>query len=236
MNYIRNNPDIILQLLREHLVMTGSALVIAVAIALPLSLLLSRKPRLAAGVMGVLGALYTVPSIALLILLLPLFGLNQRSVIVALVIYTQIILVRNMVAGLRGVPPIMLDAARGMGMNSWQRWWQVQMPLALPIILAGVRLALVVAIAIATIGAKFGAGGLGTLLFDGIAQNRYDKIWAGALIVALLALTVNYLLLALEDYFTIAKRINRTTRRYSPSAAVRRLSSSSANIRRISVL
>ena len=221
MNYIRNNPDIILQLLREHLVMTGSALLIAVVIALPLSLLLSRKPRLAAGVMGVLGALYTVPSIALLILLLPLFGLNQRAVIVALVIYTQIILVRSMVAGLRGVPPIMVDAARGMGMNGWQRWWQVQLPLALPIILAGVRLALVVAIAIATIGAKFGAGGLGTLLFDGIAQNRYDKIWAGALIVALLALTVNYLLLALEDYFTIAKRINRTTRRYSPSPAVR---------------
>lgn len=221
MNYIRNNPDIILQLLREHLVMTGSALLIAVAIALPLSLLLSRKPKLAAGVMGVLGTLYTIPSIALLILLLPLFGLNQRAVIVALVIYTQIILVRNMVAGLRGVPPIMIDAARGMGMNGWQRWWQVQLPLALPIILAGVRLALVVAIAIATIGAKFGAGGLGTLLFDGIAQNRYDKIWAGALIVALLALTVNYLLLALEDYFTIAKRINRTARRYSPSPAVR---------------
>ena len=220
MSYLRNNPDLILQLLREHLVMTGSALLISVAIALPLSLLLNRRPRLATGVMGVLGALYTIPSIALLILLLPLFGLNQRSVIVALVLYTQIILVRNMVAGLRGVPPIMIDAARGMGMNGWQRWWQVQLPLALPIILAGLRLALIVAIAIATIGAKFGAGGLGTLLFDGIAQNRYDKIWAGALIVALLALTVNYALLALEDYFTIAKRINRSARRYPPPTPV----------------
>ena len=220
MSYLRNNPDIILPLLREHLVMAGSALLIAVVIALPLSLLLSRRPRLATIVMGVLGALYTIPSIALLILLLPIFGLNQRSVIVALVIYTQIILVRNMVAGLHGVPPIMLDAARGMGMNSWQRWWQVQLPLALPIILAGVRLALVVAIAIATIGAKFGAGGLGTLLFDGIAQNRYDKIWAGALVVALLALTVNYGLLALEDYFTIERRLKRSARRSPAPAAV----------------
>lgn len=220
MSYLRNNPDIILDLLREHLVMAGSALLISLLIALPLSLLLVRRPRLASVVMGVLGALYTIPSIALLILLLPIFGLNQRSVIVALVLYTQIILVRNMVAGLRGVPAIMLDAARGMGMNGWQRWWQVQLPLALPIILAGVRLALVVAIAIATIGAKFGAGGLGTLLFDGIAQNRYDKIWAGALIVALLALTVNYLLLALEDYFTIEKRIKRTARQAQPQAAV----------------
>jgi len=184
MSYILNNPDVILQLLREHLVMVSSALVMATLIALPLSLLLTRWPRLATGVMGLLGTLYTIPSIALLILLLPIFGLNQRSVIVALVIYTQIILVRNMVTGLKGVPPIMLEAARGMGMNGWQRWWQVQAPLALPVILAGVRLAMIVAIAIATIGAKFGAGGLGTLLFDGIAQNRYDKILAGALVVA----------------------------------------------------
>lgn len=213
MSYIVNNPDVILQLLREHLVMVGSALVIAILIALPLSLLLTRVPRLATAVMGVLGALYTIPSIALLILLLPIFGLNQRTVIVALVIYTQIILVRNMVAGLKGVPTTMLDAARGMGMNGWQRWWQVQLPLALPVILAGVRLALVVAIAIATIGAKFGAGGLGTLLFDGIAQNRYDKLLAGSLTVAGLALLVNYLLLTVEAYFTVENRIQRTARR-----------------------
>ena len=218
MSYIVNNPDVILQLLREHLVMTGSALVIAILIALPLSLLLTRVPRLATAVMGVLGALYTIPSIALLILLLPIFGLNQRTVIVALVIYTQIILVRNMVAGLKGVPTTMLDAARGMGMNGWQRWWQVQLPLALPVILAGVRLALVVAIAIATIGAKFGAGGLGTLLFDGIAQNRYDKLLAGALTVAGLALAVNYLLLAVETYFTVENRIRRTARRQAAYA------------------
>lgn len=220
MNYIVNNPDVVLQLLQEHLVMAGIALLISILIALPLSVLLVRWPRLATGVMGVLGALYTIPSIALLILLLPIFGLNQRSVIVALVIYTQIILVRNMVTGLKGVPPIMLEAASGMGMNGWQRWRRVQLPLALPVILAGVRLAMIVAIAIATIGAKFGAGGLGTLLFDGIAQNRYDKILAGALVVAGLALLVNYLLLALEDYFTLQKRIQRTARRQSSQASV----------------
>lgn len=213
MRYIINNPDVVLQLLREHLVMAGIALLISILIALPLSVLLTRWPRLATGVMGVLGALYTIPSIALLILLLPIFGLNQRSVIVALIIYTQIILVRNGVAGLKSVPPMMLEAARGMGMNGWQRWRQVQVPLALPVILAGVRLAMIVAIAIATIGAKFGAGGLGTLLFDGIAQNRYDKILAGSVVVAVLALIANYLLLALERYFTIEKRIARVARR-----------------------
>lgn len=213
MSYIVNNPDVILRLLREHLITVSSALLISTLIALPLSLLLVRQPRLATGVMAILGAFYTIPSIALLILLLPFFGLNQRAVIVALVIYTQIILVRNMVAGLKGVPPVMVEAARGMGMNGWQRWQQVQLPLALPVILAGGRLAAIVAIAIATIGAKFGAGGLGTLLFDGIAQNRYDKILAGAVVVAGLALLVNYLLLMVEAHFTVEKRIQRTARR-----------------------
>lgn len=212
MSYVINNPEVIWTLVQEHLLMVGSALFISLIIALPLSLLLLRLPKVAPLVMGVLGALYTIPSIALLILLLPIFGLNQNSVIVALVIYTQIILVRNLVAGLRGVPATMLEAAKGMGMNGWQRWWRVQLPLALPVVLAGVRLATIVAIAIATIGAKFGAGGLGVLLFDGIAQNRYDKILGGSIVVASLTLLLNYLLLALEDHFTIERRIRRTRR------------------------
>jgi osmoprotectant transport system permease protein len=215
MRYLVENPGVVLQLLGEHFTMVGVAVLFSTLIALPLSLLLVRSPRLATLVMGILGVLYTIPSIALLILLLPLFGLNQWSVIIALVIYTQIILVRNMVAGLRGVPPLMLEAARGMGMNAWQRWRLVQLPLALPVILAGVRIALVVAIAIATIGAKFGAGGLGTLLFDGIAQNRYDKIVSGSLVVALVALALNYLVLALEDYVSVAARSARAARRQS---------------------
>ena len=219
MKYILNNPDVVLERLGEHLVMAGTALLISVLIALPLSVLLAKWPKLATVVMGLLGALYTIPSIALLILLLPIFGLNQRSVIVALVIYTQIILVRNVVAGLNGVSPVMLEAAKGMGMNGWQRWWRVQLPLAMPNILAGVRLSMVVAIAIATIGAKFGAGGLGTLLFEGIAQNRYDKILAGSLVVAAAALTANYLLLALEARFTVEKRIARAARQHSPSTS-----------------
>lgn len=100
-----------------------------------------------------------------------------------------------------------------MGMSGWQRWWRVQLPLALPVILAGVRVAAVVATAIATIGAKFGAGGLGTLLFDGIAQNRYDKIVTGSLVVAALALALNYLIMGLENYFDTGQRIARAERR-----------------------
>ena len=219
MNYLLNNFDTVLALTGEHLTMIGIALLISIVIALPLGVLLVRVPRLATFVVGLLGILYTIPSIALLILLLPIFGLNQRTVIAALVIYTQIILVRNTITGLQGVPAVMLDAARGMGMNGWQRWWRVQFPLALPVILAGVRIATVVAIGIATIGAKFSAGGLGVLLFEGIAQNRYDKIVGGSLVIALLALVLNRLLLAMEAYFDTDQRIRRIERRQQRSAS-----------------
>ncbi|MEN9203610.1 MAG: ABC transporter permease [Thermostichus sp. DG_1_6_bins_120] len=199
MSYILNNPGLVWQLTQEHMVMTAVTLAIAVVLALPVALLIHHVRWLTVPVMGTLSILYTVPSLALIILLVPFFGLNARSVIVAMVLYTQVILVRHISVGLDSIQPAILEAARGMGMNLWQRWWQVQVPLMLPIFLAGLRLSAVVAIAIATIGAKFGAGGLGTLLFDGIAQaGRYDKIWAGSLAVGSLALLVNTALLALE--------------------------------------
>jgi len=198
-SYLLSHPGLVWQLTQEHLAMVGMTLGIAVVLALPLALLIHQVRWLALPVMGILSILYTVPSLALIILLVPWFGLNARSVVVAMVIYTQVILVRHFCVGLRSVEPAILEAAKGMGMNLWQRWWQVQVPLMLPIVLAGLRLAAIVAIAIATVGAKFGAGGLGTLLFDGIAQaGRYDKIWAGSLAVGSLALLVNTALLSLE--------------------------------------
>ncbi|WP_346292841.1 ABC transporter permease [Sphaerothrix gracilis] len=191
MSYLFASPTVVLQQLWEHVQMVGITLAIAITLAIPLSLLITRVRRLAVPVMGVLGVFYTIPSLALIIFLVPVFGLNQRSVITAMVIYTQVILVRNLVVGLSGIDSAILEAAKGMGMSSWQRWWRVQVPLVLPVFLAGVRLAAVVAIAIATIGAKFSAGGLGNLLFEGIQTNRSDKIWAGAIAVALLALLLN---------------------------------------------
>ena len=199
MSYLLNHPGLMWQLTQEHLAMVGMTLGMAVVLAVPLALLVHHVRWLALPVMGILSILYTVPSLALIILLVPWLGLNARSVVVAMVIYTQVILVRHFCVGLRSVEPAILEAAKGMGMNFWQRWWQVQVPLMLPIVLAGLRLAAIVAIAIATVGAKFGAGGLGTLLFDGIAQaGRYDKIWAGSLAVGSLALLVNTALLSLE--------------------------------------
>ncbi|HEY9889579.1 MAG TPA: ABC transporter permease [Candidatus Obscuribacterales bacterium] len=198
MTYLIQNWGAVGRLLLQHLQMTGIALTIAILIAVPVAVLIGRYRWLSVPVLGLLGMLYTVPSLALMIFLIPLFGLNATTVIVAMVVYTQVILVRHLTVGLLGLDPAVLEAARGMGMTPWQRWWQVQVPLVLPGFMAGVRLAAVVAIAIATLGAKFNAGGRGRLLFDGIQTNRLDKIWVGAIAVAGLAWGVNGLLLWLE--------------------------------------
>ena len=200
MSYLLNHLEEIAALLSQHLQMTGVTLLIAIFIAVPTALLITRYRWLSIPVMSLLGVLYTIPSLALIIFLIPLFGLNAKSVIVAMVIYTQVILVRSLAAGLLGIDAAVVEAARGMGMNLWQRWWWVQAPLIMPVLIAGVRIAAVVSIAIATIGAKFNAGGLGKLLFDGIQTNRLDKIWAGAIVVATLAFVINGLLLWLEKY------------------------------------
>jgi osmoprotectant transport system permease protein len=203
MRYLLQYPQVVLGLAGRHLLLTLLALAVASLIALPAGWLLFRRPGLRLPVMGLFGVLYTIPSIALMILLIPLFGLGPLTVVVALVLYSQIILVRNTLAGLEGIPSAVTEAARGMGMSALQMAWRVQFPLALPVILAGLRLAAVVTVAIATIGAKFGSGGLGVLLFDGIAQGRMDKIWLGALSVGLMALVFNRGLLSLE------RRLNR---------------------------
>ena len=211
MSYLISHPGDVLTLLLQHLRMTGIALGVAIALSIPLALLVTRLRWLAVPVLGGLGVFYTIPSLALIIFLVPLFGLNATSVIVAMVLYTQVILVRNLAVGLAGINPAVLEAARGMGMTVAQRWWQVQVPLVLRVFLAGVGFAAVVAIAIATIGAKFNAGGLGKLLFDGIQTNRYDKIVAGSMAVAALALTINGLLLTLEYYAQPQRRLQKET-------------------------
>jgi osmoprotectant transport system permease protein len=197
-NYIISERALVGQLFLQHLQISLITLLIALAIALPLGILLVRRRWLATPVLGLLSIIYTIPSLALLILFIPFLGLGQKTAITVLVIYAQVVLVRNVVVGLQGIDPILLEAARGMGMNSWQRWWRVEFPLALPIILAGVRVAAVMIIGIAAIASQIAAGGLGQLLFQGISLTRDDMIWAGALAVGVLALAVNGVLLGLE--------------------------------------
>lgn len=194
MSYLLNNLPYVGELLLQHLWLTVSALVIAGAIALPTGVVLAWVPRLRGPVLGVLGVLYTIPSLSLLVLLIPLLRLGYWPAVVTLVIYAQVVLVRNIVLGLTSVEPAVVEAARGMGMSRWQRLVQVELPLALPLILAGLRVATLSTIAIATVAAFVNAGGLGMLLFDGVRTSNREKILAGALAVAALAVGANALL------------------------------------------
>ena len=199
MRYLVDHSDVVLPLLGQHLILTTLTLAIAFAIALPLGILAARIPQVRGPLLGVLGLLYTIPSLALFVLLIPLMGLGVVPAVTALVVYAQVILVRNIMVGLVGVDQAIIEAARGMGMSSGQRFWRVELPLALPVILAGVRIAILTTIGIGTIAAYINAGGLGTLLFMGVTQNNPDKIIAGAIAVSGLALAANTLIRFLEE-------------------------------------
>jgi osmoprotectant transport system permease protein len=198
MRYLFNNLPLVAELFGEHLRMTLIALAIALAIAVPVGVLLARVRWLRGPVLGVLGVIYTIPSLSLLVLLIPLVGLGLRSAVIALVAYAQLVLVRNVLVGLTGVDAAVVEAARGMGMSGWQRFWKVELPLALPLIVAGVRLATLSIIGIGTIAFLVGAGGLGRLLFEGVTTSNPQKIVAGAVAVAVLAFGANAILRALE--------------------------------------
>jgi osmoprotectant transport system permease protein len=148
----------------QHLQITVFTLVVSLAIALPIGVLISKKKALATPVLAVLGILYTIPSLAFLALLVPATGLGFTTTVIVLITYAQTMLVRNTALGFNAIDPAITEAARGMGMSGWQIFWKVELPLALPIILAGVRVAALAIVSIATIAAFVGAGGLGQLI------------------------------------------------------------------------
>jgi osmoprotectant transport system permease protein len=198
MPFLLNNGGRVATLIGQHFYLTLVSLGIAMLICLPLGILIHRVRWLRAPVLAIFSVLYTVPSLSLLVLLIPLTGLSANTAIIALVIYAQLVLVRNTLAGLEGVDARTVEAAQGMGMSGWQRLWRVELPLASPVILAGIRIAMVATIGIGTIAAFINAGGLGVLLFEGVRTSNYDKIVAGAIAVSLLAIAINWVLRAAE--------------------------------------
>ncbi len=198
MRYLLDNPALMLRLLGQQLWLTSAALALASILALPLGVIAARNARVRGPLLGILGTIYTIPSLALFVLLIPLMGLGFGPALVALVAYAQIILVRNITVGLLGVDAAVLESARGIGMTVWQCFWRVEIPLALPVILAGARVAVLTTISIGTLAAFINAGGLGTLLFIGVSQSYPDKIIAGAIGVTALALGANALMRAFE--------------------------------------
>lgn len=178
----------------EHIELVSLALAAASAIGIPLAVILRRTPPLSAAFLGVASVIQTIPSLALLSLMLPLFGLGRNSAVAALFLYALLPVIHNTLVGLNNVSPSVVDTARGMGMNRFQLFWTVEFPLALPTIFAGLRTAAVISVGVATLSALVGAGGLGAFIFRGIANNQPSIVLLGAIPAALLALAIDALL------------------------------------------
>jgi osmoprotectant transport system permease protein len=171
----------------QHLVLVAVSLAIAFAISLVVGIWASHRPWLYPPVMGVTALLYTIPSLALFALLIPVVGLGRVPAIIGLVAYSLLILIRNVATGIREVPADVIDAARGMGFGDSELLLRIELPLAMPLIIAGLRVAAVTVIEIATIAAYINAGGLGRLIFDGIQQAFPAKILTGAALASAMA-------------------------------------------------
>ena len=177
-----------------HVEIVGVALIVALLLAVPIGIFAARRARVEPWLLGTLGAIYTIPSLALLAVLVQLLGLGFAPIFVALVVYAQFMLARNVVAAIHGVDRAQVDAARGLGMSQAQILMRVEFPLALPVMLGGVRIAAIAMIAIATLGGYVGGGGLGVLIFNGLTLHQPQMIVAGSVAASVLAVAVDGLL------------------------------------------
>ncbi len=184
----------------QHLELVALALLAATLIGLPLAVILRGNRPATSAFLGFAGIVQTVPSLALLSVMLPLFGLGRNSAVAALFLYALLPVIRNTLVGLDGVDPAVVDAARGMGLNRAQLFWSVQFPLALPTIFAGIRTAAVISVGIATLSALVGAGGLGVFIFRGVSTNQPALIFLGAVPAALLALVIDGALALVQQH------------------------------------
>lgn len=190
----------------EHIWLTAAAMLFSAAIAIPVGVWLTRAPRWANPILGIANVLQTIPSLAMFGFLLPLPWLGERAAriaIVALTAYALLPILRNTYAGIRGIDPSVIEVARALGLTDAQRLFKVELPLAASFILAGLRTAMVTCIGIATIAAAVGAGGLGELIFRGVASVDNRLVLAGAVPAALLALAADTLLGVLERWFRV---------------------------------
>ncbi|MBK0382188.1 ABC transporter permease/substrate-binding protein [Pedobacter sp. SD-b] len=192
--FISQESDKLLNQTLVHIGLTFISLIIAIIIALPLGVWISRRQKLASSVLGFAGILQTIPSIALLGVMIPILGIGVKPAIVALFLYALLPIIRNTYTGIKNIEPEVLEAAKAMGMNKWQVLKQVELPLAFPVIMAGIRTATVINVGVATLAAYIAAGGLGEFIFGGIALNNTNMILAGAIPAALLAISFDFLL------------------------------------------
>lgn len=199
----------ILEMTGEHLYMSASAILISIIIGVPLAVFMTRNRSVAVTIQTIINVIQTIPSISLLLIIMIFLGLGYSTAIVALVLYSLLPIVQNTYAGLENVDKNMIEAGMGMGMTRTQLLMQVKLPLALPIILAGIRIAAVVAVGSATIATFVGAGGLGEMIMRGISTTDDQKILAGAIPAAILVILVDLLIGKIEKKATFRMKTAR---------------------------
>ncbi len=197
-NYNLSDPGSIPNLFLQTLELVGTVMLISIIIAIPVGLLVARYKRLYLPIITVSALLYTIPSIAAFVLLIPITGFSPATAIIPLVLYNMLVLIRNTAAAVNGIDPLLIDVGRAMGMKRHQVLFRVTLPLALPVIVAGIRIATVTTIGISALAALVGQGGLGELIFQNIVSGDYNAVVAGAILIAFLAIVADLLLLALQ--------------------------------------
>jgi osmoprotectant transport system permease protein len=210
--WVADHGGVILSQTGEHVELTLIAVAVGFAISLPLSIVAYRRPGVYPPLTWVTGLLYTIPSVAMFILFIPITKLTIWTVEIGLVMYTLLILIRNIVVGLRGVSEDVKEAARGMGYTRWELLWRVEVPMALPAIVAGIRVATVSTIGLVTVGFVIGKGGLGELIIDGLNRFYTPEVIVGAVLSIALALTADALWLLAERVLTPWARTGRRVR------------------------
>lgn len=217
--YLDEYSEEITTALREHVYLTAVSVLIGLLVAFPMALAARRWRPAGSVLLGSTTILYTIPSLAMFAILQPFTGLTETTVIIGLVLYSLTILVRNMLAGLQSVPPDVVEAARGMGYGSGRLLFQVELPLALPAIMAGVRVATVSTVALTTVGAIVGSGGLGNLIYSGIDTLFKAQVLTASVLCVALAITADLLLLGVQRLLTPWERASGRMRRRSPVTA-----------------
>jgi osmoprotectant transport system permease protein len=216
--FFKQNYSEILQLAFEHLLLVLVATGAAILVGVPVGILLARRPKLSKPVLAIANILQTIPSLALFGALIPFVGLGSKPAIIALFLYSLLPIIRNTFTGIIGVDPSVREAARAMGMTNWQMLTQVELPLALSVIIAGIRVATVISVGTATIAAAIGAGGLGMYIFRGLRMNDNNLVLAGAIPAALMALAADFLLGRVEH--RLAANRKRANSKIQPIAKV----------------
>lgn len=200
MNYLVENSGMLLNKTLEHLYISIMALILAMIVAIPLGILLSKKEKLSKVSLTIAGILQTIPTLAILALMIPLFGVGKVTAIIALFIYVLLPILNNTIVGVQNIDRNIVKAGRSMGMTNFQLMKDIELPLALPMVLSGIRLSSVYVISWAALASYVGAGGLGDLIFNGLALYEPEMIIVGTILVTLLALIVDLILAQIEKW------------------------------------